>query len=913
MNEFEIDDSIPIEFLPLFFTASERKPLFDCRHHVANYMEVIWKQLGRLYIGSLQTPVGLPGPNITLNVGDGIAQRMGITEQIIAASFGPQNPTAAVTEIYGLIENEVNKYNPNLGLVVVFILRNLMNNNFLPTFELKRMGKLDNNGNPLVDPNNSQQDGKGLATLLFNRLDDGLISWPDYEAIMNVYRAIEEAVSSFMDLTYDGFDIDILNGVVGKRLALSVNCPISIQFPQTFSNLVPFSYPASGEHLQFEITIPQIRFGNGLSIKLLRNTSDDEDVEEDEVIAEIDLNQPREVRITDLRLRIRAAPIRLTGTNLKGWPTHLFTRGSWENLSVEVLSGDFDIDVQDVHRAIAEVLNIRQFLPPDEVSVAVNSILDFGDDILEWSLKSYIRKKLKKKPDIASLASDEDPLKKIPQSLTQGHFTQILDLGYPLNGTEQVEQISLAEVQVQTQDGALRFFNEQLPEAVIGNPPNITDPPPTIVEVTDPWERGDQGWRPLLSRIAQYLPKVEPLIFAQEAVQNSKFLSTHEKLANLLSLEGFTVEEIVNFNIHSVNIKERSYLGKKLPKSIQRAAQDYFKENNKKAGRNKSGDEKQSKDAGAKKNSKYKLIQPSDFRRSFVRGGHEIFRLLAQKAPFNSPKPRLTSVPSALSGVFICQSSDESPLDGRVGSVDDPAHVELSCNCLGPNRILDLYRRGGHLFLDGRVEQTDFGEIEFSVSEVQKIAVDFGSTTADVASRNFSDLPALAVQNLRGSIRLPGSPTETPFAVTARIRMYPAYLESGCLPDNMITDVWENLSCVNNLTNGSIDQEVHIRELLFRNFVFLASRETASAPTEHTIEIEGATIQIFSLQVAEEVTRPMILATLRAWTEKVFPLPLIFDPWHNLGTQVSEVVCSNGWIKIQKSYLLERLMSSVPE
>jgi hypothetical protein len=279
-----------------------------------------------------------------------------------------------------------------------------------------------------------------------------------------------------------------------------------------------------------------------------------------------------------------------------------------------------------------------------------------------------------------------------------------------------------------------------------------------------------------------------------------------------------------------------------------------------------------------------------------------------------SQKTRNT-ISDAYHRVFSCGHSPQSPLGPRVGSMEDPAQIELSCNCIGPSRMLKWMNQSGRLRQHFDIDVRNLGMVTCQIEEIERVAVDFAAFEESEMARDFHDSPSIAVEGMTGRYRLAGGSWKN-FTLKARIRTRPFIMPRACFSDSAAQGIFDSRNKIEILDATPFDfhRPNFIRELSHRQFIYLVAfdarvtdRSGGFLAPDTIRGNEGETVDIFRYATMSEEHKIVFSTMLTSWAGHILPLPLIYDPWFGLGGVLLDVRCEEGWIAMRRNYLLSDL------
>lgn len=887
-------DSLPVDRWPVLLpTEPENPALLDCRHHIGNYVALLLEAMGSIY-NTLPATAGQNSAAIelVLNRGDVVGTSLGLTEQMIADAMGSTNPS---TGLLSFVETEVAKQSGGLiGGLVVLLLDNVLQNTFLPTFELKRIGKYDINGEPEVeldaDGNPTNQQGDGLARILLGLVLNGQMTITEYLEAMDVYMAIEDAIETALTAEFPGLTFPLVQpGETSSGFTIRVDGPLTITLPAEFSDLVSFTYPTGNTDLTVRVTIPSISLGADARVRLMEVSPDGSETERGRIVTE----KVDDVRITGLQARLKLPAARLANERQDGWPTHRFTLGDWSEFEVSISADEIEVALDEFKELLGLAIGTALLGIPD-ITAILGALGIVGDDLTEDGLVELLRTGLEGPEFLPAALSGLGV--KIPAALTQAHAAELVALRYPFNGSAEATEVSFRDVEVETRRGAQRFFKERPEEqeqsdvTLPGNPKL-----PDLDDISLPLAGVITGeWPDIVARLKGDKTAGDPAEFIAEQLEQNKQLSALEKALALMHFEGVPVADLRRLSAGVIDSKAGTFLTHDLSPASLRLVQAYFK----------------TEATGAKKGTTRVKLTDEGIRASLVRAQFAVHQEITRRLELDTERAPV-QIRGALAGVFECENAATSPLGGRRGSFADPAQIELSCNCVPGGALLKLMNAGGRLAGSGSADVPGIGEVAYTVSEIGDVAADF-NPGGIVAGRDFATQPAIAVRDMAGSYKDPVSGDTVPFQITARIRCWPGYLDDGDLPDDAVRTVVDNLGTLQNMMNGQIEDGVRVRELLFRRFVYLLRWDPDDdSGVRPVVPVVGDNIQFFGADLPEGEGLDILAAIAGDWLYSRLPLPLLYDPWNRLGDRLFDVSCTRGWIEMRKIYGMGDLASAL--
>jgi hypothetical protein len=868
-------DVLPAEhFILLRPKPKENQALFDCRHHIANYVALADSIAGTIY-GTL--PGTGPTRNITLTDGDVIGPTIGITEQMIAESLSGEPRTGLMT----FLHTEIGKQS-DLADFFVGILDEYLDRTFLPSFELKRIGRYNPvTGEARSEENETPPKGRGLSQLLFDLVVQGALTIGDFQRIMEVYMTVEDLIVSALNAEFPGLTIPLFESPSGSgSYAIKIDGPFTITLPAAYRALVDFTYPRRGKDITIGLDIPSITLAAGANVRLVEVDASGDVIDE---YARIVTRKINAISITNLVARLGMTPVRRDNARLDGWPTLRFTSGDWSKWQVTISAADIDVDLSDFTELLAAAIGAGLLGHP-----GFGTILAFlgigGDNLSEEGLEALIRKGLEGEDFLPGVIAGLGL--ELPASLTRAHAAELVPLRFPFNGSADGEQISFRDVRVETRRGAQRFFNVREEPDASEPPPTIDPVPPDPDDIIDPMDLGTRvDWSGIILQVERGLGG-DPSRFIDRRLNDDTALDPLEKAIAHMHLGGIPEATIAKLSPGLVNWTERSYLGHALPKAAIPHLKAHFKR----------------LDTGPDARIARPKLTERSIRKSLVRSQflmqHQINRRLE---PVRAPG--LTPFTGPLEGVFECRSAPESPLGGRRGALGNPAQVELSCNCVPAGKLLKLMNAGGRLAGSGSAHVPGLGQADYEVTRIGDIAADFNPNSS-VIGRDFTGQPSIAVRDMSGWVTHPSSSQRLEFSITARIRCWPSYVDAGALPDSAIRHVTENLGTLLEMFDGTLTDDIRIRELFYRRMVYLVRWDPEDEDQVRPVApAVGENVQLFGLDAPEN---ELVLASVIGdWLHSRLPLPMLFDPWNQLGGPLSDVSCEQGWIQMRKTYAVE--------
>jgi hypothetical protein len=279
-------------------------------------------------------------------------------------------------------------------------------------------------------------------------------------------------------------------------------------------------------------------------------------------------------------------------------------------------------------------------------------------------------------------------------------------------------------------------------------------------------------------------------------------------------------------------------------------------------------------------------------------------------APFkvNLPDPTPTPVPPPI------RYAQESTLAASKGSVIDPFWAGISTNAVAMQRICDILNEANIFVESGTVK--DLGsDLPYQVEPkaIPSLQIDL---TGEKDHRPIAKITHLVV-------RL-GDPVQATYLLELSCPMQVIKPDPGCLPDDALSTIAFNRSCIEGLTEGKFTDQSYL-DLLYRYFYCLQFVSGEAVVTKSTLTHgspihqppppddpghkpggpEGVpdpagNLPSPTLPVIDDSA--LLTEAVRSTLAQVFAIPVVFDPYYAQAPELQSFEAKGGWLNVYETY-----------
>jgi hypothetical protein len=255
----------------------------------------------------------------------------------------------------------------------------------------------------------------------------------------------------------------------------------------------------------------------------------------------------------------------------------------------------------------------------------------------------------------------------------------------------------------------------------------------------------------------------------------------------------------------------------------------------------------------------------------------------------------IVTVPDLDPGIWRSEYTETTPLRTSYGSASDPCWTGLSTNCVLATMLYRRLRQRGLFTATGVANDKDLGKVHYEIQGCEDdVAADFSGETP-------GDAPGLVMAGL-AILAGPTDKDRLAYRADVRVRLKPVIYSHGCLPDEAVTLVAENLDCLEGMMGADMPETTRLRQLAFRDFVFLSA--DIGVPAQD-IEMVGSVKMDNGDKPADlNLAVGQIRAAIADWFPTVPEVPILYNVFRPVGGETRSYFCQGGWLALYRHYAL---------
>jgi hypothetical protein len=254
------------------------------------------------------------------------------------------------------------------------------------------------------------------------------------------------------------------------------------------------------------------------------------------------------------------------------------------------------------------------------------------------------------------------------------------------------------------------------------------------------------------------------------------------------------------------------------------------------------------------------------------------------------PQQEQVLVPNFDPDIWDMKYQDRTPLKTSRGSPSDPGWIGLSTNCVVATT---LYRKLQYQNWFKRSGETRNAQekISYELHDCVDVAADFSGDAP-------GDAPALAIHELKIAV---GTARDglTEYTVDLRLRLMPQIYGRGCLPDDAVTYVSDSLQCIEDLTKGKVPTVTRLRQIDFRDFIFLRAD---FEDEQRDIQVVNISDENGNLPPDVHAVEARVRAAIAHWFPTVPEPPILYNAFRPVGGASRNFTAEKGWLSFYRRY-----------
>lgn len=776
------------------------------------------------------------GP-IVVEPGDTVGQALNATEQSVAAALADDE--SAILALVHTIATDQGASSSQADFLVSYLKAEL---NYVgrPTFALK-----------------AYQFGLTLAGMVLS----GSVSQAMATQASSAFRSFGQIVSDMLAFEFPELEDYRIDLTSNPARYLHVTGPYSATLPADFNDLLTCTF---GNDITLQINLDSCTLHGSADIEFFKVKNNGSIVEKHEMVT----SALGALTLKDVHLALNLTKS-LDVTPYTWAPGHTVERAEWTNGYVDVSVESVDLDVSanaaTVLLAFYEWHWTVQGLEEEWEELIEDSINDLSDLAgLADIMNGYVRPIAQRFIPVSHVLSSV----RYQTPFEADGFTSYQTFAAP-SALYETRSVSIRNVQPERPD----LLDNAVPGA---NDPRI-DPPPIDPEVgTWTWPSQGSGG----GTIPVDISTIEGRSAAVSILASEADLTPRMRALAALRIEGFPVEAIGMLRTAEVDRRRSRVATRPVQAGTMALIQAVIAE-----GRAQGAGEFVFHYGGFEGQAYLTRAELAVVQRRLAQ------RVIGPSGIPSAPQNGQVLVPNFDPGVFNINYTDDTPLKTSRGHAGDPGWIGLSTNCYVPSELYRKLRDRGLFEYVGTIVSEETGVVGYEIKGCSRVAADFTGDAPDNA-------PGVAIAGL--TVRL-GTNTDavTSSVVDMRLRLKPVIYGRGCLPDSAVTEVSNALSCVESMTGGEVPLNTRLRQISYRDFVFLSAdftdleRDVQIVNYSHTQGAPPSNVGAVKQQIREAVSQ---------WFQTLPEVPILYNCFRPAGGDSRNFIAQDGWLCIYRRY-----------